>query len=219
MVSHIEIFIDRTFEVNEVESIFYNENRLQRFVMFNFDENQHFPLKNGMGREIVCRAGKLGVNRSQSSRLFSINIPNFTESQNYHNYFNQKIYIGPKGEIKNAPECEDIFGNILDLNSIDELNKIISKKDFQKYWTVNADLCDVCKICEFRYMCVDNRIPTKRSNGSWYYKEECSYNPYIGKWRGEEGYKNLEESGVSVNDNKIVLDKDKIKLVNQELWA
>jgi len=142
----------------------------------------------------------------------------FTESQAHHTYFNRKMYIGVKGEIKNAPECKEEFGNINDLESVEELKQIIATPEFQKYWFVHKELCDVCKDCEFRHMCVDNRLPYQRKDGSWYHQIECNYNPYICKWKEEEGYQTLEEIGVVCNAEGFSIDHEKIAAINKILW-
>lgn len=146
------------------------------------------------------------------------NLQLFTESQTHHTYFNRKMYIGAKGEIKNAPECEEEFGNINDLGSVEDLKQIIAIPEFQKYWFVHKELCDVCKDCEFRHMCVDNRLPYQRKDGSWYHKTECNYNPYICKWKDEEGYRTLEECGVVSNEKGFSINHEKITAINKTLW-
>lgn len=149
---------------------------------------------------------------------FAVNIPLFTESQAHHTYFNRKLYIGANGEIKNAPECEETFGNINELKNVEELKQIIATPEFQKYWFVHKELCDVCKECEFRHMCVDNRLPYQRKDGSWYHKTECNYNPYICKWKEEEGYQTLEDIGVISNENGFSINHEKIAAINKILW-
>tara|TARA_R110001592_G_scaffold357599_3_gene661141 strand:- start:237 stop:1334 length:1098 start_codon:yes stop_codon:yes gene_type:complete len=142
----------------------------------------------------------------------------FTESQKQNTYFNRKLYIGEKGEIQNGPECEETYGSINDIKNVEELKQIITTPEFQKYWFVHKELCDVCKDCEFRHMCVDNRLPYQRKNGSWYHKVECNYNPYISKWKGDAGYQCLEECGVIVNEKGYRRDDEKIALINKTLW-
>ncbi len=150
---------------------------------------------------------------------FNINITLFTESQAHHTYFNRKLYIGPNGEIKNAPECEEEFGFIQDLESPDQLKEIIQTPAFQKYWFVHKEITDVCKDCEFRHMCVDNRLPYQRAKNEWYHKTECNYNPYIAKWKGEEGYRTLAECGVISNHEGFTINHEKIAAINEELWG
>ncbi|WP_431165869.1 hypothetical protein [Tenacibaculum halocynthiae] len=130
----------------------------------------------------------------------------FVESHFHHNYFNKKIYIGNKGEIKNTPESVDVFANLTDLNLIQKLNGIISSNKFQKLWNVHKGICDVCKDCEFKYMCVDNRVPEQRNEKEWFHSTECNYNPYIGKWKEEKEYVSLKQLGVVSNSLEFSLN-------------
>lgn len=146
------------------------------------------------------------------------NITLFSESISHNVYFNRKFFIGVSGEIKNGPECHNIHGNIKNINTIEELSAIIKNDDFQKYWFVHKDISDVCKDCEFRHMCVDNRLPFQRSENEWYHKTECNYNPYIAKWQGEEGYRTLSECGVISNERGFSIDHERIAKINENLW-
>jgi hypothetical protein len=69
-------------------------------------------------------------------------------------------------------------------------------------------------------MCVDNRLPHQRqSDSKWYHKTECNYNPYIAKWKGEEGYRTLAECGVTSNEQGFSIDHERIAKINDELWG
>lgn len=149
---------------------------------------------------------------------FSANYKLVSESFMSHTYFNRKLFIGIDGEIKNAPECDENFGLIQNVKNTDDLEKIINSSRFKKYWKVRKDDTDVCKECEFRHMCVDNRVPIERTKNQWYHKIECNYNPYIAKWKGKEGYKTLEECGVISNKPGFTIDHDKIAKINANLW-
>lgn len=153
-----------------------------------------------------------------SQEQFSVNTELFTESQKHHTYFNRKLYIGKNGEIKNAPECEEKYGLIQNIENIEEFKRIILTSQFQKYWYIRKESCDVCKDCEFRHMCVDNRLPSQRKDGSYYHKKECTYNPYICKWKGEEGYLTLEDTGVISNKNGFSINHKQIEEINNMLW-
>ncbi|MCW3103436.1 MAG: domain peptide maturase, grasp-with-spasm system [Bacteroidetes bacterium] len=144
-----------------------------------------------------------------------LNIRLFSESQKHHTYFNRKLYITAGGEIKNAPQCPEIFGNVQDQKS---LRQIAADAEFQKYWRISKEMTDVCGDCEFRNMCIDSRLPKQRSKGKWYHETECSYNPYISKWKGEEGYRTLEESGVTSSIKGIKINRRKLNALNKELW-
>ena len=150
----------------------------------------------------------------KSESEFYINNIMYSESLNASTYFNRKLTIGTKGEIKNAPECSESYGNINEINTQEELKQIISSIGFQKYWFVKKVNTDVCKDCEYRHMCIDDRIPYERSQNEWFHKIECNYNPYIGKWESEEGYQTLAQCGVISNENGFKINHKKIAKIN-----
>lgn len=116
------------------------------------------------------------------SKYFAVNIPNFTESKRNNSCLNSKISIDKNGDIRNCPSMPDSYGNIKDTT----LKEAINNPDFKKYWNVTKDQIDVCKDCEFRYVCTDCRAYTERS----IFKEDidlskplkCGYNPYTNEW-------------------------------------
>lgn len=140
-----------------------------------------------------------------------INITLFCESQKHHTYFNRKLYIGNNGQIKNAPECLETFGTI---NDDRNLSEVITGEAFQRYWHVRKKHTDICKQCEFMHLCIDGRIPHQRPSGEWYHETECSYNPFIGKWKSESGYKTLAESGITSNAEGFKINYRKLNKIN-----
>jgi|GEM_PF-2565510 len=178
-----------------------------------YTDNQHL-IESGNKFRIYIQKNTFDsfVNRDS----LSINKLLFSETKNYNSYFNRKLFIGEHGEIKCSPESEENFGQI---ETMYQLLDIVLIEDFQKYWKVSKDMCDVFKDCEFRRMCVDNRIPHKRNDGSYYFVQECNYNPYIAKWKNEDGYVSLAVSGVDVSSEKLNIDHDRIATINKRIWG
>ena len=169
-------------------------------------------------QQIFCSNKKFKYRSDKNFEDLNVNITLFSESKKYNSYFNRKLYIDEEGNIKNTPESTEIFANIYHLKKTDDIIEIINNAEFQKYWYVHKEMIDICKHCEFRYMCVDNRIPIKRSEKEWYNETECNYNPYIAKWKNEEGYKTLNESGVVSNQNGFTINRKKVHEINEVLW-
>lgn len=170
-------------------------------------------------QQIFSSINDFEITYDKSLEFFNVNIALFTESQKHNTYFNSKLHIDTNGAIKNAPLAKTVFGNVYNLTNTDEILAIINTKEFQKYWYVHKDLIDVCKQCEFRHMCVDNRIPKQRSNNEWYMETECNYNPYIAKWNNEDGYKSLSECGVVSNQVGFKINRKKISEINKVIWG
>jgi hypothetical protein len=84
----------------------------------------------------------------------------------------------------------------------------------------NKENTFICSHCEYKNMCYDLREPFYNSViNKWYHKQECNYNPYIAKWKGEDGYRTLQECGVISNENGFSIDHEMIAKINLELWG
>lgn len=145
---------------------------------------------------------------------FIIQISIFSEAQKNNLFFNRKLYIDSSGFIKNGIESDTKFFS-LRKKTIEET---VDKPAFQKLWKTNKDKIDVCKDCEFRYMCVDNRIPIQREDDSLYFEKECAYNPYISLWDNDENFMSLEQIGIKLDKNGFDFDIVKIKKINEVIW-
>lgn len=124
-----------------------------------------------------------------SPKSFNINMRLYCESLSFNNYFNNKICIDELGNIKNSLKNAQIFGNINNISLFDS----ISVTGFKTLWYVKKDDIQTCKACEFRYMCVDARIPIDAQDCSWFFDSECDYNPFTAKWSNEENYISVKE--------------------------
>jgi SPASM domain peptide maturase of grasp-with-spasm system len=121
---------------------------------------------------------------------FNVNSQLYAESQHCNTFFYKKLIIDSSGNIKSNLFSSKFYGNIFQLNSLENL---LSNSELKKYWYVRKDDILMCKDCEHRYMCVDSRYPIEIGNNQWKFNTECNYNPYIAKWKGEEGYITVEE--------------------------
>lgn len=124
-----------------------------------------------------------------SKNLFTCNMNLFCESQKYNSCLNKKASIDVKGEIRNCPSMPKSFGH----HKNTSLDDILRTPEFQEYWKLNKDHIKVCQDCEYRYMCTDCRAYLKNPNDIHSQPAKCTYNPYIAKWQGEEGYISVEE--------------------------
>ncbi len=112
-----------------------------------------------------------------SPYYFRCNLEVFRESIAFNNCLNLKIGIDTCGNIKNCPSLDEVLGNI----SSDKIADILHKKELQKYELINKDKIEVCKDCEFRYICIDCRAYRCEDNITSKPKK-CSYNPYRAVW-------------------------------------
>lgn len=196
---------------DEFLDIILSSDRYKSIIIFNspFDKNLedtiHYYKQN--------KKFNYYKNKNEFIPIYQLHV----EAIYYHTYFNRKLYIGAKGEIKNAKETNVNFGYIYDCIDKRILTNIICSNEFQEYWNVTKDKCDVCKHCEFRYMCVDNRLPYKRNHSEWYHKIECNYNPYIGKWSDNKDYKTLSECGIISNEHMFHINCNFLQKINAQI--
>ncbi len=112
---------------------------------------------------------------------FRSNAQNFTENLHFNSCLNRKVGIDIDGNIKNCPSSKISYGNIKD----NSLLEAIENKTFKNYWGINKDLIDVCRVCEFRYICSDCRVYIENENNLYSKPAKCNYDPYTNVW--EEG--------------------------------
>ena len=140
----------------------------------------------------------------------------YYESENYHVYFNRKLFIGKNTEIKNVYESSDVHGYLKDIENPD-IDSIISQVGFKKFWEVKKEDTLVCNVCEFKRFCVDNNTPVPINN-KWKYEKECDYNPYISKWKNEEGYLALQDCGIKIYEDQVFIGHERLQKINEVLW-
>jgi SPASM domain peptide maturase of grasp-with-spasm system len=116
-------------------------------------------------------------------KYFNTNLPKVLEAINHNSCLHKKIAIDINGNIKNCPAMPQSFGNI----KVTTLEEALNQKYFKKYWNLTKDNIEVCKDCEFRYICTDCRAYTEQTHTN---KEgldvskplKCGYDPYTGEW-------------------------------------
>jgi len=106
----------------------------------------------------------------------------YLESKVHNSCLYKKISIDSDGNIRNCPSMPQSFGNIKDTTLEDALHH----KDFKKYWNITKDSIEICKDCEFRYICTDCRAYTEIGGNNIDLDVskplKCGYNPYSGIW-------------------------------------
>lgn len=127
--------------------------------------------------KIPISCGLIDLKNVNLNRIF------YLETKSHNSCLHKKISIDSEGNIRNCPSMPQSFGNIKDTT----LEEALNHKDFKKYWNLTKDHIEVCKDCEFRYICTDCRAYTERthtnSEGLDTSKPlKCGYDPYTGEW-------------------------------------
>jgi len=158
-------------------------NKFIDFILHSYDEQffqtlDHVHLsviKNKISIPLSC--GLIDLKNINLNRNF------YLEAEQHNSCLHKKIAIDIEGNIKNCPSMSQSFGNIHETT----LETALNHPEFKKYWNLTKDSIEVCKDCEFRYICTDCRAYTEQTS----IKNEgldvskplkCGYNPYTGEW-------------------------------------
>lgn len=116
-----------------------------------------------------------------SNNHFASNIPHFTEAQKHNTCLNRKISIDTRGNIRNCPSLPVSYGNIRETS----LKEVLNNAAFKAPWDIDKSQIEVCKDCEFRYICSDCRASVnqqKNADGLYPKPAKCTYNPFEAIW-------------------------------------
>lgn len=109
---------------------------------------------------------------------FKSNILFYNDSLYNNTCLNKKISIDANGEIKNCPSMTESYGNIKNTS----LEQALNHPHFKKLWNITKDHIEICKDCEFRYICMDCRAYIEDPDNIYSKPLKCGYNPYTAKW-------------------------------------
>ena len=107
----------------------------------------------------------------------------FSEAQRHNTCLNRKISIDAESFIRNCPSLPAIYGNSNEVS----LHSAVARRDFSKLWLINKDRIEICRDCEFRYICTDCRAFISNSSDIFSKPSRCTYDPYTARWQGKSG--------------------------------
>ncbi len=109
---------------------------------------------------------------------FHGNMFSFTEALNHNSCLFAKMSIDENGDIKNCPSMNYSYGNIRNV----KLENVLNEPNFKTLWGITKDKINVCKDCEFRYVCTDCRAYLEDPSNIFSKPLKCGYNPYTAEW-------------------------------------
>ena len=153
-----------------IESLgaFYSKFDVIRNV-FGGTQDMHTPTNQDIINSVRFRTPKFKAHKQK-----------FIDNVSHNSCWYGKIAITDNGSVLPCVfERDIIYGNV----KKQPLNDIIQSQIIDKYWYMNFESIDNCKVCEFRYACKDCRPLGKSVSGNLYQKNpRCCYNPYSGEW-------------------------------------
>lgn len=109
---------------------------------------------------------------------FAVNLSAFTEAQAHNSCLNRKIAVDAGGWIRNCPSMPRAFGHA----SSDPLAAAVDDPAFRGPWGISRDQVEVCRDCEFRYVCTDCRAHLRDPADPRSKPAKCGYDPYTATW-------------------------------------
>jgi len=109
---------------------------------------------------------------------FTMNIRFFSEAIQHNSCLNRKIAVDADGNIKNCPSMAPSFGNIKNT----KLQDALDQPEFKQYWHMSKDQINICRNCEFRYICTDCRAYLENPEEKNAKPLKCGYDPSTGEW-------------------------------------
>jgi len=183
IIKSIELLVESPIGYSDLyevaESLCKKYPRIYNVIFCGTELNKNIKINpNNMGNIVLTKYSlNIGVEERKVAMLngFIPNIFKYTEALSFNLYFNKKIYIDRLGKVKNGEYQLNNFGDVREKSILE----ICTTEEFKKLGNVEKDQIKVCKDCEFRYMCVDFRIPERDSDSEYfYYKNPCNYDPY-----------------------------------------
>lgn len=166
-----------------------NENELDETSYFLSQLGVHsaFPdpiRPSGRGRDMENWPHRYGLNFMLTCPNFVVNSETYERNCRWNSCWFGKAAITSVGDVLPCIFARDqVAGNV----KRQSLSEIILGKRMFSFWSLTKDQVEVCKDCEYRYVCKDCRPWTYGFTGNLHAKSpRCTYNPYTGEWAKTE---------------------------------
>jgi SPASM domain peptide maturase of grasp-with-spasm system len=137
-----------TMTEERVMELYNHIPKIGFLIVFNSPEK---IIPEGGGGKIVFSPKKMEDfpfdGEADHKNKYIVNITYFMEALQFNPYFNRKVAIDHKGNVKNDLKLQQDFGNILEL----PLKQIVDRKDFQELWHASPDKIVGVKDSALRY--------------------------------------------------------------------
>lgn len=103
----------------------------------------------------------------------------FAEARASNGCLNRKVSVDSRGLIRNCPSMQSSYGPA----SRTPLAEVVHQPAFTAAWKIRKDLIDVCRGCEFRYICSDCRAYVQEPANPTSKPLKCGYDPATATWQ------------------------------------
>lgn len=198
-VQSIELLVPYNLTTKNKDLVDYLSNRFQRItlvIVHSSPENVSWSLSDNK-RSLVLHSKSIVSSEDccglVDKQLFVVNYKMFTESLIFNSCLNRKMSIDSIGNIKNCPSSRHSYGVVGHL----KLNEILGTFGVPIVWNISKDDIEVCRDCEYRYMCTDCRVYIEDESNVYSKPQKCTYDPYSGEWtksgHGDFSFRNVSK--------------------------
>lgn len=108
---------------------------------------------------------------------FTFMLEHFAEAQHFNTCLHKKLSIAADGRLCACPSMTHSFGNA----SVVPLKEVVNTPESVRIGNISKNQIEVCRDCEFRYVCTDCRAFTTHAAAK---PAKCDYDPYTATWTG-----------------------------------
>jgi hypothetical protein len=205
-VDNVELYLQYgLYQNTNFDKIFQSYPFISKIVLLGANGNSQMCLHETLP---VIKTKTNVINSPKKPIKFILNKNFFFEALTHNTFYNKRVFIDELGYTRTHPTQYPIF-NIKDN---------ITFNEEPEFWKISKNNIQICKDCEYRYMCYDSRLPN--TNGfKWFYQNECAYNPLICKWKGEIGYIPVKKCCHYSKRDGYIYNIEKIKELNKQIWG
>jgi radical SAM protein with 4Fe4S-binding SPASM domain len=121
-----------------------------------------------------------GKKHMQTKPAFMISREDYERNRWWNSCWVGKAAVTAQGDVLPCVFARSqVVGNVRNQT----LTEIVKSKAMVNLWSLTNDQIEVCKDCEYRYVCEDCRPWASEFTGNLHAKSpKCKYNPYSGEW-------------------------------------
>lgn len=133
-----------------------------------------------------------GLKFIRATPNFFVSAEAYERNRRWNSCWSGKAAVTSTGDVLPCVFSRDqVAGNV----KKESLSEIVQCKKMLSFWSLTKDQIEICRDCEYRYICEDCRPLAYGSTGNLYAKSpRCTYNPHTGEWAKAEEMPGLMDS-------------------------
>lgn len=171
---------DTTLNTQIYIDVIERYKRIAGLIIYNAPNKMGSIDKKTAFSRLFITESTLNYDKTVEVKDFIVSMDTFTEAQHFNIALNRKISICADGTMKNFLSFCENFGNV---NQI-KISDVIEDMLFKKKWNINNDVIEICRECEYRYMCTSNS-DIFQDEDKWYKTIYCDHNSHSDSSSGE----------------------------------